>query len=114
MRETIVGICRFSFPGKCDWAATRNEDGASFKVMTPRHALLYSEARLRRRFEAFETMCLLSIRAQTDPDFNFWLLASSELPVPWMRHLEHHRADIPQIRILVSEARKTTDALRPI
>ena len=81
--------------------------------MTRRHALLYSDARLRRRFEAFETMCLPSIRAQTDPDFSFWLLTSSELPTPWMQRLEQICAHIPQIRILVSEARRTSDALRP-
>ena len=113
MRETIVGICRFSFLGKCDWAETRNEDGASDEVMTRRHALLYSDARLRRRFEAFERMCLPAIRAQTDPDFSFWLLTSPELPAPWMQHLTRICADIPQIRVLVSEARRTSDALRP-
>ena len=113
MRESIVGICRFSFLGKCDWVDTRSTDGASDEVLTLRQSMLYTEARLRRRFKPFETMCLPSIRAQTDPDFSFWLLTSPELPAPWMQHLAQLCADIPQIRILVSEARLTSDALRP-
>ena len=113
MRESIVGICRFSFLGKCDWVDTRSTDGASDEVLTLRQSMLYTEARLRRRFKAFETMCLPSIRAQTDPDFSFWLLTSPELSEPWMQHLAQLCADIPQIRILVSEARLTSDALRP-
>jgi hypothetical protein len=57
--------------------------------------MLYAEARLARRFEAFETLCLPSIKAQTDPDFSFWILTSPELPAvaERLRALRRHAPD---------------------
>ena len=80
MRDDIVGICRFSFLGKCDWAETTGKDGDTARVMARRRAMLYAPDRLARRFAAFERLCLPSIRAQTDGDFQFWLLTSPEMP----------------------------------
>lgn len=112
MRDDIVGICRFSFLGKCDWAETTGKDGAAPALMARRRAMLYAPERLARRFAAFQTLCLPSIKAQTDADFSFWLLTSPEMPGEWLDRLRGLCADVPQIRLIVSDTRDTSDALR--
>lgn len=74
--------------------------------------MLYAPGRLARRFAAFETLCLPSIRAQTDPDFSFWLLTSPEMPAHWLDRLRDLCAGVPQIRLIVSDRRDTQNALR--
>lgn len=113
MHDAIVGICRFSFLGKSDWVGTRAADGDAPEILAARCLVLYADERLRRRFLAFETMCLPSIRAQSDPDFSFWLLTSPELPAPWLARLRDLCADVPQIRIIQSPLRNPVEALRP-
>ncbi|MFO1139588.1 MAG: glycosyltransferase [Paracoccus sp. (in: a-proteobacteria)] len=112
MRDAIIGICRFSFLGKCDWVETRDADGGSDRVLSARLPKIYDPARLERRFEAFEKLCLPSIKAQTDPDFQFWFLTSPEMPVRWLERLRDLTAAIPQVRIIVSAERTPMDALQ--
>lgn len=112
MHDAVVGICRFSFLGKCDWIETRLALGGSPGVLAGRQPMLYAESRLARRFRAFETLCLPSIKAQTDQDFSFWILTSPEMPEPWLERLVDLCADVPQIQIILSEMRSSTDALR--
>ena len=112
LQDAIVGICRFSFLGKCDWVGTRARGGGAPEVMRERVAMLYAEDRMQRRFQAFETLCLPSIRAQTDPDFSLWLLTSPELPAHWLDRLRHLVKDVPQIEILMSERRNSVQALK--
>jgi hypothetical protein len=45
-----------------------------------RKALIFDRARLQRRFQLFEDVCLPSLAAQTDPDFNMMLITSRDLP----------------------------------
>lgn len=111
MRDAIVGICRFSFLGKCDWVDTRGERGNSNAELAARIPEIYDETRLERRFEAFEKLCLPSLRAQTDPDFEFWFLTSPELPDRALERLHDLCADMPQMRIIVSMARTPQNAL---
>lgn len=112
MRDEIVGICRFSFLGKCDWAETVGKDGAAPELMARRQSMLYAPGRLARRFAAFETLCLPSVKAQTDPDFSFWLLTSPEMPREWLARLRDLCAGVPQIRLILSDSRDTQEALR--
>lgn len=111
MRDEIVGICRFSFLGKCDWVQTRKAGGGTPEALASRIPMLYAEERLTRRFQAFETLCLPSVKAQTDPDFRFWILTSPELPRHWHERLLDLCADVPQIRVIVSDRRSPMDAL---
>lgn len=111
MRDAIIGICRFSFLGRCDWVETRKRDGGSPEVLQGRIPMLYAGERLERRFEAFEKICLPSIRAQTDPDFSLWMLTSPELPQRWLDKLLALCADIPQIEVIMSAARSPAEAL---
>lgn len=112
MRDVIVGICRFSFLGKCDWVETRPAMGGSPEILAGRLPMLYAESRLARRFQAFETLCLPSIKAQTDPDFRFWILTSPELPDHWLERLMALCADVPQIEVMLSSERSPMEALR--
>ncbi len=112
MRDEILGICRFSFLGKCDWAETVGPEGDSPDLLARRAAMLYAPDRLARRFTAFETLCLPSIRAQTDTDFRFILLTSPQMPKAWLERLQDLCADQPRISLLVSDAASTADALR--
>lgn len=111
VRDAIVGICRFSFLGKCDWVDTRGTRGRSSEDLAARIPEIYSETRLERRFEAFEKLCLPSLRAQTDPDFEFWFLTSPELPQTALERLHDLCADLPQVRIILSSERTPQDAL---
>ncbi|WP_134679322.1 glycosyltransferase [Paracoccus ravus] len=111
MQDAIVGICRFSFLGKCDWVETRPKEGGSPEILAARAPMLYAETRLIRRFKAFETLCLPSIKAQTDPDFRFWILTSPEMPGPWLERLQDLCAEVPQIEIIVSDKRSPMEAL---
>ena len=42
MRDDIVGICRFSFLGKCDWFETKNANGDMGELLARRARLLYA------------------------------------------------------------------------
>ncbi|RCW83398.1 glycosyltransferase [Paracoccus lutimaris] len=112
MRDDIVGICRFSFLGKCDWYETKNARADVAEMLARRAGLLYAPERLQRRFQAFETFCLPSVKAQTDADFSFWILTSPEMPQLWLERLYDLCADVPQIQILLSDERDTQAALR--
>lgn len=111
MHDAIVGICRFSFLGKCDWVDTRGNYDNSKTEREARAADIYDETRLERRFEAFEKLCLPSLRAQTDPDYEFWFLTSPELPGRALEKLHDLCAGMPQVRIILSAARTPQEAL---
>lgn len=112
LRDDIVGICRFSFLGKGDWFETKGPQGTAPDLLVRRAAMLYADARMERRFKAFETLCLPSIRAQTDADFRFWVLTSPDMPTRWLMRLHDLCAGVPQIQIILSDARDTQEALR--
>lgn len=112
MRDDIVGICRFSFLGKCDWAETTREGGDAPEVLARRAALLYAPERMARRFAAFEALCLPSIKAQTDADFQLIMLTSPQMPRMWQERLRDLCAGVAQVQILVSGETNTLDALR--
>lgn len=107
-----MGICRFSFLGRCDWAGTAGQAVSIADLLAQRRAMLYAPERLERRFIAFETLCLPSVKAQTDPDFRFWILTSPEMPRPSLDRLRDLCAGVPQIRLIVSDKRETVNALR--
>lgn len=111
MSDRIVGICRFSFLGRGDWIGMRGQGVTKAGQLERRAGLIYAPDRLARRFAAFQTMLLPSIAAQTDGDFQLWILTSPELPAQWMARLRALCAPVPQIRIIVSAERSTADAL---
>lgn len=111
MNDRIVGICRFSFLGLGDWIGMRGGGDASPERIAHQAAQIYAPDRLERRFAAFETLFLPWVAAQTDPDFELWILTSPELPAPDMARLRDLCAPLPQIRIIVSAERDCKAAL---
>jgi hypothetical protein len=86
--------------------------GGAPEILAARRPMLYADDRLARRFQAFETLCLPSVKAQTDADFSFWILTSPELPDIWLERLLALCADVPQIQVILSEQRSPMEALR--
>lgn len=111
MGDRIVGICRFSFLGRGDWIGMRGPVALTPDRRDRQAAMLYAPARMASRFAAFEAMLLPSISAQTDADFELWILTSPQLPAVWMARLRDLCAPLPQIRIIVSDEPTTEAAL---
>lgn len=85
----VIGICRFSYLGF-----------GGFQVKHPdlqaRAAYLYDNARMEQRFAFFETICLPSVQAQTDPDFKFLVVTGEDMPAHQVDRLHGVLKDIPQ------------------
>ncbi|MBP0483467.1 putative rhamnosyl transferase [Sagittula salina] len=92
-----IGFCRFSYPAEGGFQVEH-------ATLPERLAYLYAPERLAERFRHFETICLPSIRAQTDPDFTFIVLTGSSLPEPWATRLRTLLADVPQARLVAKES----------
>jgi len=89
----VIGFCRFSYPAEGGFQVEHTS-------VEDRIAYLYAPERIEERFRHFETICLPSLRAQTDPDFSFVILIGDAMPV---RHIERLLAlveDFPQAAVL--------------
>ncbi|WP_303370002.1 glycosyltransferase [Paracoccus sp. (in: a-proteobacteria)] len=94
----IVGLCRFSLVGRGDWRATRQMTAEEFgAIASERAAMLFAPRRLEARLATFEHLTLASLKAQTDPDFTFVVLASSLMPEFYQDRLEAACAEVPQV-----------------
>ena len=79
-RNLVIGLVRFSFPALSGFART--------PATTPElEAFLYDPDRLKRRFHLFESLCLPSLLAQSDPDFTMIFLVGDRLPDRWLARL---------------------------
>ncbi|MCR9070052.1 MAG: putative rhamnosyl transferase [Rhodobacteraceae bacterium] len=92
----IIGVCRFSFLATGGFRAAQGG-------LEAQKDLLFDPERMRRRFAYFESLCLPSLAAQTDPDFILVLLVSDLLPQKAMNRLFALRDAHPFLRICVSE-----------
>lgn len=85
----VIGFCRFSYPAEGGFQVEHDD-------LAERMAYLYAPARLEERLRLFETICLPSIAAQTDPDFTFVILIGDSLPEAARARLDALVADVPQ------------------
>lgn len=96
----IVGICRFSLVGRGDWKAFRLKSDDEVESIARKQAeTLFLPERMEARLESFEYLTLASMKAQTDRDFHFIVLASEMMPAPYRNRLENLCADIPQVTL---------------
>lgn len=96
----VVGICRFSLLGKGDWKAFRGRsDDEVQAILDERAAMLFDPARLEARLRSFEHLTLASLRAQSDQDFRFIVLASQQMPEEYKTRLRALCAGIPQVTL---------------
>jgi len=76
---------------------------AEFLASAPERAsLLFDPARLESRLATFEHLTLASVKAQTDPDFTFVVLASAQMPECYQDRLEALCARVPGARCDIS------------
>lgn len=93
----IVGICRFSLLGRGDWKAYQNKPAEEIEQIAREQAAhLFAPERLEARLRSFERLTLASMRAQTDQDFTFVVLASALMPQDYRARLEAICAKLPQ------------------
>ncbi len=79
--SAIVGMIRFSIVLR----ESNFFPPLSGQDYRERKAQIFDRARLQRRFQLFEDLCLPSLAAQTDRDFNIMLITSRDLP-DWAQH----------------------------
>lgn len=94
----IYGYMRFSYAGRSDAFLSKSSLDHDTYLSS-----LFDPIRMEARFHLFETLCIPSLRAQTDQDYRLFILTSPNLPVSFRKRLELAVSDMPQIRILTSE-----------
>lgn len=117
MADLIVGICRFSFLGRGDWAiysGTGHGSEAEAEARRKVAETLYQPERLEQRFRSFEALTLASIKAQRHPDFHFVVLTSPAMPQAYRARLERLCAADGRIHLLVSDQPTVNEALAPL
>jgi len=93
--SAIVGMIRFSIV---------LEESNFFPPLSgqgyeDRKALIFDRARLERRFQLFEDICLPSLTAQTDQNFNMMLITSRDLPDWAHDRLMDSVRDLPNVYV---------------
>lgn len=85
----VIGVCRFSFVGRGDWAEYRDRsidhEGQEFRQH--KAAELYAFERMERRFFTLDKFLLNSLSAQTDGNFYLIILTSDLMPDKYKRRL---------------------------
>lgn len=92
-KNQTVGLIRFSYVAKGGFAKTFESDEEA-------QEFLYDPARLERRFELFEKMCLPSLLGQSDPDFTCVVLTGDSLPGPARKRLQEHMGKLADGRLI--------------
>lgn len=92
----IIGVCRFSYPGKTDPNCTVTGFQTSPDV-------LFEPERMKRRFAYFEQICLPSLAAQTDKDFILVVLIGDTMPFHWRKRLKELQTKYPFLDLCVIE-----------
>jgi len=96
----IVGICRFSLVGRGDWRAYKSKDPSEGEAIAAQQAeRLFRAERMEARFKTFEHLTLASLRAQTDQNFRFIVLASKLMPMSYQDRLTALCRQVPQISL---------------
>ena len=96
----IVGICRYSLLGRGDWHAYRGKTDAEVEAVAKEQAkLLFAKDRMNARLESFEHLTLASLRAQTNQDYTFIVLASEMMPKIYRDKLLSLCKDMPNVLV---------------
>ncbi|MDP0929619.1 glycosyltransferase [Paracoccus onubensis] len=96
----VVGLCRFSLVGRGDWKVYRDKtDEEILPIALKQAEQLFQPERIEARLKTFEHLTLASMRAQTDEDFHFIVLASEMMPQQYREKLEEICSGIPQVTL---------------
>lgn len=109
----IIGICRFSMVGRSDWRAFRGQPDENLPDLYRAQArILFQPARMEERLATFEHLTLASMRAQSDPDFRFLVIASALIPEQYRARLSALCAPVPQAVLRFFEPMHVVEAQR--
>lgn len=103
----IYGHCRFSYFGQTD-------TGRAIETEADAKALLWNPERMAVRFHLLENLLLPSIRHQTDPDFQFVITTSNEMPDAYQARLDAAVAGMENTRIHRTSDTNIGRALKPV
>jgi hypothetical protein len=92
----IAGHCRFSY-------FCFTDTGRVILTLEDAHEKLWNERRMETRFHLFEKLTLPSLESQTDQDFEFFILTSSDMPDRYHQRLKDSTQHLPQVKILQTE-----------
>jgi hypothetical protein len=96
----IAGICRFSLLGRGDWKVYQGKPTDQIEAIAQEQAKnLFAPERIEHRLATFEHITLASMRAQTDQNFHFIVLASEFMPEEYKDKLTSICADVPQVTL---------------
>ena len=96
----VAGICRFSLVGRGDWKAYQGKTDEEVEaIAADQAAMLFTTERMNKRLATFEHLTLASLKAQTDPDFMFIVLASKLMPKRFRERLEKICSEVPQVQL---------------
>ena len=111
----MIGVCRFSFVGRGDWAVFRDHsiDHTEAEFRQARVNEMYAPARMERRFVTLEHLLLQSMHAQTDQNFILIILTSDLMPSAYQIRLQILMVASPNILVIYSDAPDVDAALIP-
>ncbi len=92
MRIQVIGVCRYSLLVSGGFRVAPDD-------LNARAAYLFDEARMAQRFAWFCHVLLPCLRAQTDTDFRFVVLASKQMPQKWKMLLRQAVRGNPQVEL---------------
>ncbi|SMO40396.1 glycosyltransferase [Paracoccus laeviglucosivorans] len=111
----VVGVCRFSLIGRGDWKDYQNKDEAEIAAAIRQRAeMLFAPKRIEQRLKTFELLTLASLKAQTDQDFQFIVLASQLMPPAYRKRLNALCAEVPQVVLRYFDLSTAPDAQRQV
>jgi hypothetical protein len=89
----VAGLVRFSYP--CAGGFQKRHPSRAAQ-----RAYLYSPARMEQRFRFFETLCLHSLKIQTDKRFKVGVLIGADMPAPYRARMQALLATLPQATLI--------------
>lgn len=99
MRIQVIGVCRYSLLVSGGFRDAPQD-------MRSRASYLFDEQRMALRFAWFSHVLLPSLRAQSDKDFRFVVLASKQMPKQWKTALRQAVRGIRAVEIEFAEPGK--------
>ena len=111
----VIGICRFSFVGRGDWAVfgDRSIDHTEAEFRQAHADEMYAPARMERRFVTLEHLLLKSMQAQTEQNFVLIILTSDLMPEAYQKRLQRLTVSHANVRVIYSDAPDVDTAIIP-
>lgn len=108
----IVGVCRFSMLGRGDWKAYKGKTDSELEAVYEQKATeLFDPERIEHRLATFEHLTLRAMRSQSDPNFQFLVVASDRMPEKYRKRLESLCREVKQAVLRFVEPMHVSEVL---